>query len=61
MTKSILQSKINAVKARIEQIKESSLFTDSDRKQLLEVNQLELDKLEAELAKEMEVNNPEVL
>lgn len=61
MTKSILQSKINAVKARIEQIKESSLFTDSDRKQLLEVNQLELDKLEAELAKEMEVNNPEIL
>lgn len=61
MTKSILQSKINAVKARIEQIKESTLFTESDRKQLLEANQKELDKLETDLAKEMEVTNPEIL
>lgn len=61
MTKSILQSKINAVKARIEQIKESTLFTESDRKQLLEANQKELDQLETDLAKEMEVTNPEIL
>lgn len=61
MTRPIIQSKINAVKARIEQIKVSLLFTESDRIQLLEVNQKELDKLEDDLSKLIEVNNPEIL
>ena len=61
MTRPIIQSKINAVKVRIEQIKVSLLFTESDRIQLLEVNQKELDQLEDDLSKLIEVNNPEIL
>lgn len=59
--KIFIQSKINLVKARIQQIKESDLFSESERETLIEYNESELLYFEEELAKITEVNNPEIL
>jgi hypothetical protein len=56
-----IKSRINVVKARIEQIKESDLFTEEQREVLLEHNETELMFYEQELAKNTEVINPEIL
>lgn len=41
-----IQSKINAVKSRIAQIESSDLFTESDKEQLLKINNAELETLQ---------------
>ncbi len=56
-----LQSKINVVKARIEQIKESDLFNETQKEILIEHNDAELMYYQSELAKQIEVVNPEIL
>ncbi|QHB39024.1 hypothetical protein laban61_gp053 [Flavobacterium phage vB_FspS_laban6-1] len=61
MTKEIIKSKINAVEARIQQIKESDLFTPAQKEKLVSVNEKELNQLETQLALQIEVINPESL
>ena len=61
MNKVMIQSKINIVEARIQQIKDSDLFTDEQKETLIKTNQKELDLLETQLAKYIEVINPEIL
>lgn len=56
-----IKSRINVVKARIEQIKDSDLFTEEQKETLIKANQKELDLLETQLAKNIEVINPEIL
>lgn len=56
-----IKSRINVVKARIEQIKESDLFSQEQKDVLVEHNESELSFYEQELAKNMEVVNPEIL
>ncbi|MFY0481424.1 hypothetical protein ACI6PS_02365 [Flavobacterium sp. PLA-1-15] len=53
-----LQSKINAAEARIQQLKDSELFTEADRQKLLPKAELELEQLLLQKA-DIEVNNPE--
>mgnify|MGYP003538948216 CR=1 FL=1 len=57
--KSLIQSKINQIEARIQQYKDSELFSEVEKDK--EINKLneELEKLQIEFAKEIEVNNPE--
>jgi len=59
--KSLIQSKINQVEARIQQYKDSELFSEVEKDK--EINKLneELEKLQLEFAKEIEVNNSEEL
>ena len=57
----MIQSKINVVEARIQQIQDSDLFTDEQKETLIKTNQKELDLLETQLAKQIEVVNPEIL
>ena len=59
-----LQSKINAAEARINQLKNSELFTEADRLKLLpkaekELEQLLLDKADKLLFKNLENNELE--
>jgi hypothetical protein len=61
MNKEMIKSKINVVEARIRQIQESDLFTDEQREKLIHVNNKELQDLETQLAKDIEVVNPEIL
>lgn len=61
MNKEMIKSKINVVEARIRQIQESDLFTDEQREKLIHVNNKELQDLETQLAKNIEVVNPEIL
>lgn len=61
MTTKELQSNINIVKARITQFKNSELHTDEEKEKLIEKENKELEKLELELAKNIEVNSPELL
>lgn len=56
-----IKSRINVVKARIEQIKKSDLFSQEQKEVLVEHNESELSFYEQELAKNMEVVNPEIL
>ena len=59
--KSLIQSKINQVEARIQQYKDSELFSEVEKDK--EINKLneELEKLQLEFAKEIEVINSEEL
>ena len=59
--KSLIQSKINQVEARIQQYKDSELFSEVEKDK--EINKLneEREKLQLEFAKEIEVNNSEEL
>lgn len=57
----ILQSKINQVTARIKQITDSDLFSNTEKEHLIKINQKELDALEMTRAKEMVVNNSEII
>ena len=57
----MIKYKINVVEARILQIQESDLFTDEQREKLIHVNNKELQDLENQLAKDIEVVNPEIL
>ena len=61
MNKVMIQSKINVVEAHIQQIKDSDLFTEEQKETLIKANQKELDLLETQLAKNIEVINPEIL
>ena len=61
MNKAIIKSKINVVEARIKQIQESDLFTEEQKTTLIQSNQIELDLLSIELAKNCEVFNFEIL
>ena len=61
MNKEMIKYKINVVEARILQIQESDLFTDEQREKLIHVNNKELQDLENQLAKDIEVVNPEIL
>ena len=43
-----LQSKINLVRSRIKQIRESDLFTDAEKEALIKTNNTELEMYQAE-------------
>jgi hypothetical protein len=57
----IIKSKINVVEARIQQIKDSDMFTKVEKEVLLDFNESELNFYSSELAKNIEVVNPEIL
>ncbi|HBK83835.1 MAG TPA: hypothetical protein DDZ41_09630 [Flavobacterium sp.] len=61
MNREILKSKINVVEARIQQIKNSELFTNEQKEILIQANEKELHSLETECAKNIEVINPIIL
>jgi hypothetical protein len=61
MNKEMIQSKINVVEARIQQIKDSELFTQDQKQALIKANKIELHILETQLAKDIKVVNPEIL
>ncbi|WP_417237238.1 MULTISPECIES: hypothetical protein [Flavobacteriaceae] len=47
-----LQSKINIVRSRIKQIRDSDLFSETEKEQLIKTNNSELDMYQSELAKQ---------
>lgn len=53
---SLIQSKINIVEARIQQYKDSELFSDAEKQKEIYKLELELENLLLELAKEIEVS-----
>lgn len=57
--KALIQSQINQVEARIQQYKESELFSDTEKEREIKKLEAELEKLQIERAKEIEVNNSE--
>lgn len=59
--KALIQSKINQVEARIQQYKDSELFSSAEKEKEISKLEIELEKLQLELAKEIEVNNHEDL
>lgn len=59
--KKYLQSQINIVEARLQQYKESDLYTDEEKKKLINQQDKELEKLQSELAKLIDVETPEQL
>jgi hypothetical protein len=61
MKKQLIKSQIFAVEARIEQIKSADFFTPKEKEVLLKVNETEKEQLYLKLAKEIEVNNPEII
>lgn len=58
---SLIQSQINQVEARIQQYKDSELFSDTEKEKEIKKLEVELEKLQLERAKEIEVNNSEEL
>lgn len=55
--KELIQSKINQVEARIQQYKNSELFSSAEKEKEISKLEIELEQLQLELAKEIEVNN----
>ena len=58
---SLIQSQINQVEARIQQYKDSELFSETEKEKEIKKLEVELEKLQLERAKEIEVNNSEEL
>ena len=56
---SLIQSQINQVEARVQQYKDSELFSETEKE--IKKLEAELEKLQLERAKEIEVNNSEEL
>ncbi|MFT5760954.1 MAG: hypothetical protein ACI8WA_000055 [Polaribacter sp.] len=54
-----IQSQINAQEARINQFKSSELFSEEKNVKILNQMQSHLEKLQLDIAKEIEVTNPE--
>ena len=54
--KSLIQSKIYQVEARITQYKSSELFNEDEKKKEIAKLEIELETLQLDLAKEIEVN-----
>lgn len=61
MTTKELQSNINIVKARITQFRNSELYSDEEKERLIDKENKVLEKLEQELAKNIDVISPELL
>lgn len=57
----IIKSRINVVEARIQQIKDSDMFTKVEKEVLLDFNESQLNFYSSELAKNIKVVNPEIL
>ena len=55
--KALIQSQINQVEARIQQYKDSELFNSEEKEKQISKLEAELEKLQLDLAKEIEVNN----
>lgn len=47
-----LQSKINLIRSRIKQIRESDLFSDTEKEQLIKTNNTQLEMYQSELTKQ---------
>ena len=58
---SLIQSQINQVEARIQQYKDSELFYETEKEKEIKKLEAELEKLQLERAKEIEVINSEEL
>ena len=58
---SLIQSQINQVEARIQQYKDSELFSETEKEKEIKKLEVELEKLQLERAKEIEVINSEEL
>lgn len=58
---SLIQSKINIVEARIQQYKDSELFSDAEKQKEISKLEIELENLLLELAKEIEVSEEKKL
>ena len=58
---SLIQSQINQVEARIQQYKDSELFSETEKEKEIKKLAAELEKLQLERAKEIEVINSEEL
>ena len=58
---SLIQSQINQVEARIQQYKDSELFFETEKEKEIKKLEAELEKLQLERAKEIEVINSEEL
>lgn len=56
-----IQSKINECLARIKQYEDSEFFTPNEKERLVRKEQMQLEKLQTELAKNLDVNDPEIL
>lgn len=58
---SLIQSQINQVEARIQQYKDSELFSETEKEKEIKKLEAELEKLQLERAKEIVVINYEEL
>ena len=58
---SLIQSQINQVEARIQQYKDSELFSETEKEKKIKKLEAELEKLQLERAKEIVVINYEEL
>ena len=58
---SLIQSQINQVEACIQQYKDSELFSETEKEKEIKKLEAELEKLQLERAKEIEVINSEEL
>ena len=58
---SLIQSQINQVEARIQQYKDSELFSDAEKQKEISKLEIELENLLLELAKEIEVSEEKKL
>lgn len=58
---SLIQSQINQVEARIQQYKDSELFSKAEKEKEIKKLEAELERLQLERAKEIDVINSEEL